>query len=297
MPALVPPENIVQLSHNMADADETMRTILEETLESGERVGDLTESGRTACGDTTSLREPFQRFPESVELQSCPRGLVGVWHSHTRPNEMLAPEHSLPDLANVAFGVVDVSVVAGAESAEVVVGAENRTDMADTFRSVLGLEVRTTEEVVDAIHTGLIQDPPAARQRIRTHWEQLVFREQTGYDDLAHAIRDLELPAEPETVPGVTAACPMHTTEQTHDGQEAAAAAQQLGERGADPREAPGGIQVRRTTAPQRLRDQARSGGDLLHELTGDLTIREQVIGSAIGIVAGRVVERALFGE
>lgn len=169
------------LLNTMIEQRDTMRTILEETLEA-ER-----ESGRTVCGRGGRLRGPLARFPSAVELNaSCPLRTGGAWHSHT--HQLRSPEQSLPDTANVVFGNLDVSIVVGVDDSDTLVRAYDRSAMVTAFQDALGLEVTSTSAVVDAIKTGQIPDPPAARTRVRSRFGPLFSRRTTSFPDIASRV-------------------------------------------------------------------------------------------------------------
>ena len=170
--ALRPDPDAERLAEQMVMADDTMHTILAETLDAAEN-GEVLESGRTTCGTIASQMHPVQRFPKSVDLVECPRGVSGTWHSHVRRSELMQPEHSLPDMANAVFGAIDASVVVGAETSDVLMAAESRGEMQDAFRNVLGLDVQSTGDVVDAIEGEEIQEYQGARDRVRREFGRL----------------------------------------------------------------------------------------------------------------------------
>lgn len=185
---LHPDRDALALAEEMVQRDDVMRTIIQETLESG-RQGNLTESGRTVCGTAKRPLPPILRRFAQVTLPTCPRTVGGTWHTHITRDQLLNPENSLPDWANVVFGVVDVSIVVGAETSEVVVGSADRSAMQNELRQVLGVDVESPEDVVDAILDGEVQDPPGARARLRQQLEPLVFEIETAYPELARDIR------------------------------------------------------------------------------------------------------------
>lgn len=272
---LEPAGEAADFARQMLEARETMETILEETLESAER-GRLKESGRTACGSAADVRHPIARFPESVELQTCPRGLVGVWHTHVTEDELLHPDHSLPDLANVAFGAADISIVVGARTADAVVAAADREAMERAFQDALdvGPEVGSTEDVVVALQEGLVEDPQAARSRVREALGPLQHRADTGFDSIAARVR-----TEPE-VPQLTMATIPCGSHRHH--------------RGGHGRPATGAV----TRAPERLRQQARACGTAARQgVEGSgISIRELVIGQTLGTIVGTLTSRIVFG-
>lgn len=198
-----PSREAAGLADTMLSDTETMRTILDETIPAqnsrGERVH---ESGRTVCGsgDTAKVRGPLARFPTSVELAECPRGVRGgTWHTHVTKSELREPNNSLPDTANVIFGHIDVSIVAGTRNAEAVIAAEDPERAKDAFRNAVGADVESTEDVVDAIISGRISDPKAARGRVRSKLSGLFERRRTGFGDLDGRLGRTSIPAQSPT--------------------------------------------------------------------------------------------------
>lgn len=204
-----------RLAQDMIQRDDVMWTVIQETLESG-RQDNLTESGRTVCGTAKRPLPPILRRFAQVTLPTCPRTVGGTWHTHVTRDQLLNPENSLPDWANVAFGVIDVSIVVGAETSEVVVGSADRSVMQHELRQVLGVDVESVEEVVDAILNGKVQDPPAARARLRQQLHPLVFEVETAFPDLAEEVRTSEVLATMSAIAQgdrrseLVAACPMY---------------------------------------------------------------------------------------
>lgn len=171
------------LAEHMVGRGDVMRTILDETLESAER-GHLLESGRTACGRPGTLRLPLARFPRAVDLAECPPvQATGVWHTHATREQLLDGEHSLPDWGNIVFHDVAASMVVGLNTSELVVTAADREAMAERFRNVLGLDVRSSRGVNRALRRGEIGNPPGVRDRVRAEFAPLVRRVQTGLPD------------------------------------------------------------------------------------------------------------------
>lgn len=184
--SITPDPTAKELAMNMADATSIQKEILEETLASAQR-GVIRESGRTICPSLTErIKGPLARFPKSVDLQLCPggSGLTGVMHTHVTPDEIRHPKHSIPDMANVFLEGADASLVAGTETADVLVATDPREAAAGSFRDALGVEVQTTADVVDAFQTGLIPDPTAARDRVRSRLGPLFSTESTTFRDL-----------------------------------------------------------------------------------------------------------------
>lgn len=174
-----------------------MREILEETITMGEDKK-VHESGRTICGktDDASIQGPLARFPTSVELAQCPRGVTGgTWHTHVTKSELQNPNNSLPDTANVIFGNIDVSAVVGTQSVEMVMAADDKEAAKDSFRNVLGADVDSTGDVVDAIISQEISDPGSVRERMRREMPNLFERRQTNFTDLDAKVKESSIPA------------------------------------------------------------------------------------------------------
>lgn len=188
---LAPDDEARMLSVKMLASDRTMRAVLDETITAAEN-GQIKESGRTACGAVTNLKDPLARFPKAIDLSQCSVDLSGTYHSHVTTHQMFNPSHSLPDMANVVFGGLDVSVIVGAETADVLVEAQDREAMAETMQNVLGIESRRTMDVIDALETGEIPDPAAARRRMRREFSSLLFTHTTDYRTMAQRISALE---------------------------------------------------------------------------------------------------------
>lgn len=175
-------EMATELATRMVENHDVMRTIIGETL-SDAVDGDIREAGRTKCPEGGEIKGPLGRFPRAVDLAPCPREVGGTWHTHVTPDEIRNPVNSLPDMANVVFGLTDVSVVAGTETADVVVSETDETDAVAVFQNAIGETVSSTEDVVAAIEDGRIA-PETARERAREALSELVFRVETGYGDL-----------------------------------------------------------------------------------------------------------------
>jgi len=194
MAHLTPAADATRLAEEMLAARDVMEAVLTETIESA-RSGDALESGRTVCGDTANIKLPFERSPKSVELRSCPVDLIGLYHTHPTPDQLRNPEHSLPDVANVALGPVDVSIIVGTHTSDVVLAPDDREAMHQTFRQSLGLDVSSTTEVVYALDQGIIEDPTEARERVREGMNGLITRQRTGFQSLDQQVDDLDLPS------------------------------------------------------------------------------------------------------
>jgi len=171
-----------ELASIMTDADDTMRTIISETVASAKN-GAIKESGRTVCPQSVSVKGPLGRFRRSIDLAACPSDSGGTFHTHVSPGELRTPTNSLPDMANVVYGLIDVSVVAGTRSADVITAAEDQVAMVNVFENAIGERFGGPRELFRAIKDGRVM-PSTARQRAREVLAPLVSTEKTGYDDL-----------------------------------------------------------------------------------------------------------------
>ncbi len=186
---IIPDPSALGLAESMVARDDIMRDIIEETIESAES-GSIKEAGRTKCPDKGSVKGPLERFPRAIDLASCPWERGGAWHTHVTPDEIRDPVNSLPDMANVVYGLLDVSVVAGSHSADVVVAGEDHEAMVDAFENSIGMSFDDTTELTNAIDDGRL-DPAPARERAREALSPLVFVHETGYDEFQTRIDDL----------------------------------------------------------------------------------------------------------
>lgn len=268
---LVPSENAETVAEMMIEEVGVQRQILEETLAAG-RKGEILESGRTLCTQPGSIRGPVRRFPMSVDLQRCPVGAGGAWHTHVTPDELLRPRNSLPDVASVVFGGMDVIAVVGAETAEYMMAAEDREAMRDEFRDAVGLEVDSVEGLVEAVEANRI-DFAAARGRIRNRMPRLFRTEQTGFSDLSDEITSRDDP--------VFASAPEYEAVELMMIADSSDYAEDMA--------SPSGC-ARRST-----RIAAAAEDSLASKLPLDVT--ETAAGAAIGTVVGRLVETVVFGD
>ena len=169
-----------RLATEMKQAQQTIQTIIAETLESAQGPGPALESGRTACGDASNLRAPLQRFPRAVDLSSCPRNKTGLWHTHPSQDELDDPQLSIPDMGLVVYEGVDVHAVVGTRSGEVMVAPEDREQLRAAFNEAIGVSGATsTDDIIRAAVSGEI-DPEAASQRVRGQLGSLFERFPTN---------------------------------------------------------------------------------------------------------------------
>lgn len=178
------------LAEQMMDRDDIMRTIVNETIESAAN-GDIREAGRTKCPDGGNIRGPLRRFERAIDLASCPLEKGGTWHTHVTPDEIRNPENSLPDMANVIYGLTGVSIVAGTDTADVFVAPDNMQAGERAFENALGIELDGPRDLTKAIRDGRIQ-PTEGRRRVRSALKDLFETRATGYEDLAEGTSRVE---------------------------------------------------------------------------------------------------------
>lgn len=269
-----------ELAQQMLEQRDVMRTILEEVLASAED-GEIRESGRTVCGSAKDPRGPLARKFTSVSLPTCPIRVGGAWHAHVTEGELKNPESSLPDVANVVFGKLEASIVVGTQSAEVVLAAEDRDAQVAAFQEALGVDVGSPHDVVNAVLSGAV-NPSQARQRVRdTLSPRLVYRTDTGFEDLTREVEQLDV-LEQQFVATATGRQPVPALmcyEYYHPARRSSTA--------------PFSFEQQRATA-RNLCEPIERAETTVRE--SDIQILQPAVGAAIGVVVGRIVERALFG-
>jgi len=184
-----PDRGAIMLADEMMDRDDIMRTILSETIESS-RDGAPSESGRTYCEAWGSILPPSDAGPSSIQLQTCLSGAVGLWHTHPGGGGLTDPINSLPDMANVVFGSVDVSIVPGTENADIVVAPKDPAAAQEAFRQAVGADLRGAKDVRDAIGARRF-DPVTSRERAREALSSLIVQGKTGYTDIEPVAKPL----------------------------------------------------------------------------------------------------------
>lgn len=186
-----PDPRAVQIAERLLQEQAVLQEILEETISSAES-GRITESGRTVCPSSNDpILGPLGRFDRSVNLRECPIGETAVLHSHVSLDQLTQPEHSLPDSANVILGGVDASIVVGTQTHDVLLAPKNKQEALAAFQDALGVEVRSTDDVVRAIETGQIPDPTDARRRVKARLSQLYREVPSEFSDLALRVQKL----------------------------------------------------------------------------------------------------------
>lgn len=177
------------LQDQMAATTDPQRQIINETLQAAQR-GQITESGRTLCPSQGTIYHPVARMPTSVKVQSCPVGVSGAWHTHVTRSELRNPRNSLPDIATVVLGQLDVMAVVGTETAEYVVGSEDREYMRERFSDAVGIEVTEMRDLMDAVRSGQLSLVDA-QDSVRADMSHLFVTEQTGFSDLGEKVSEI----------------------------------------------------------------------------------------------------------
>lgn len=191
MECMEPDPYAVELSERLLEEHDVLEEILEETITSAEN-GRITESGRTVCPESGDrILGPLGRFDRSVNLQECPIGESAVLHSHVSLDQLTQPEHSLPDSSNVILGGVDVSIVVGTQTHDVLLAPADKQTALNEFQDALGVEVRSTDDVVRAIETGQIPDPTDARRRVKARLSPLYKEVPSDFSHLALRVQQL----------------------------------------------------------------------------------------------------------
>lgn len=249
-----------ELASVMTDADDTMRTIISETVASAQN-GAIKESGRTVCPQSVSVKGPLGRFRRSIDLAACPSDSGGTFHTHVSPGELRTPTNSLPDMANVVYGLIDVSVVAGTRSADVIVAADDDETMVEAFENAVGERFGNPRSLFQAIKEGRI-NPPAARERVRTQMSELISTVNTGYTDLEPEI---------EGVPAANWAAPsVSGSDESFAGR----------------------------AAPVYYNPESvDAAASKLSEVTDGSKLTSLVVSTTVGTVVGGVIDRLIFGD
>lgn len=266
---IAPSQSAEAVVDMMVEETDVQRQILEETL-AAEQQGEILESGRTLCTQPGSIRGPLRRFPMSVDLQRCPVGASGAWHSHVTPDELLRPHNSLPDVASVVYGQLDVISVVGAETAEYMMAADDTDAMQREFQDAVGLEVGSVEDLVSAMDAGRVNFGPA-RDRVRQRMPGLFRNVRTGFSDLSNKITARNEPT--------FAASPEYESVELMMFSEAPTYAESM--------TTPSGCNAATSALAEQAEESISS--------KFPIDIAETAMGAAVGTVVGRIVESALF--
>lgn len=251
-----------RLADEMAQARETMETIVAETLQSAELPGPALESGRTACGSARNQRGPLARYPRAVDLSACPRNRTGLWHTHPSRDELNNPSLSLPDMALVVWEGVDVHYVVGTDTAERMVAPVEREAFQAQFADALGFEANGPGDIVREYRAGRL-NPDEAGERIRAEFPRLFERVPTGLRGVASAGNPAALPAH----------APLHACTHVHSASPDV-----------------GNLRTRSRSCARGLRATAGSS---------DISLRDLAISQTVGTVVGSlanefIVQRTL---
>lgn len=254
-------ERATELATFMLEQRDTMEEIVNETLTSAAN-GDIREAGRTLCPGSGEIRGALRRFPRAIDLATCPVDRGGTYHTHVTPREIRNPVNSLPDMANVVYGLTDVSVVVGTDTADVIVAAEDPDAGVREFQNAIGADVSGPTELSDAIRGGRI-NPSPARNRARSALDDLMFTAETGFSHYDEAV---------DTMPEANWAAPYGSgMDEEFSGNMAASTA--------------------------FLPDSFEVASGMASGLISNTELRDRAISTAIGTVVGGVVSRVVFGE
>lgn len=254
----------------MVDRDDVKREILSETLAAREE-GQILESGRTFCSSPRQIRGPIKRFKTAVDLQRCPVGGGGAWHTHVTPSQIRTPTNSLPDISQVVFGALDVMAVAGTESAEYMLASADNEAMRLEFSDAIGENVESPTDVVSAIESGRV-DPVTARHRVKQRLSGLFKTVPTGYSDLNV---ESEIPED-----AALASAPYERVELSMAAEDVPYS---------DAMSTPRGANQMADAMGEKIEAAAKDGVPV--DITGT------ALGAAIGTVVGTFVERVVFNE
>lgn len=313
--ALEPDPDAKELADRLVDDMELQARIIEETLNSDDESGVVLESGRTVCGVDEDARplEPYDRYEDAVDLRGCRSSQTGIYHTHTTPHELRQPQHSLPDYANVVFGNADASVVSGTKTSSVLVAASDPEEMRREYANAIGLDADSVHDVAEAVQSGMIPDPSAARDAVRSALGDLVYDVDTPHPDLDGDVDTVQTPMASDV--DVDAVDPARLVEcafiaapdpeydaQTVDQQEARGvrdddditvdihvSEEDSNNTGDEP--------ILRLRTCNVLRKQGRLGGRKLIQALSGADATDIVIGTFIGDLSSNAIQRVLYGK
>lgn len=287
--ARIEPSNDARaMKQTIRSNDQVLRAILEETVESAQQDG-IKESGRTFCPQSMqSVLGPHERFPRAVRLRSCPVGSGAIVHTHVTHGELLDPEHSLPDMANVLYTDLDASYVLGVESSDVLLSPRSPEAAQRRFERALGVTIDEPSDLVDALKSGDIPDPPSARRDVRTELAPLFESESIRFPQMRQEIDRLRNE-------GVIAPAPIGTGplfgcgSYTHYGYDPAQHVH---------RQPASGLRESLANEADRI---ANPVIDIGPRQEGDVpidtqTVKAEVAGTVVGIVIGGTINWIYFG-
>lgn len=211
MASPMPSQSARAIGQTLLNSTDIQRQVLMETIQSAQQ-GRILESGRTFCPQNAdSIRGPMGRFPRAVDLQSCPTGAAGIMHTHVSAPQLRNPTHSLPDIANVVFGDIDASIVLGTSTSDLMFGPADKVGASEAFRDALGLDVESTHDLIGAIESGQIPNPPEARKRVRSRLTGLFQTIPSPHRDIDAQVQQMGTAGAIPARRPVMASCHTHT--------------------------------------------------------------------------------------
>lgn len=266
--SLAPDAESAALADQILSNAEIHREIIAETLRA-EETGSIRESGRTICPAVGKALDPTKRFPTSVKLASCPVSRGGIVHTHVTPDEIRRPQNSLPDIANVVYGLTDVSAVVGTQRAEAVMRSADPNSMKRSFESALGVDVSGPQEVYETIIAGEV-NPSRAQRAVRSELSPLFTSIEVDYTDLERQAKQISAGESIQSIEVHEATAFQSITTRESRGYQPAGSIQRAGEKIGSAVENGGG------------------GGD------SGLSLRDLVLSQALGTIVGTVVSAGL---
>ncbi len=268
MNRLTPSDRATSLLELMKDRDGIKREVISETLDS-KRGGQILESGRTFCSTPRQVHGPINRFPKAVDLPQCPTGAGGAWHTHITYDEMKNPSNSLPDIATVVFGQLDLMAVVGTETAEYFLSASDPEAMRHEFNDAVGEAIDSPDQLLNSIDSGRMVPGPA-RERVRDRLRPLFHTERTGFSDLTERV-DQKF--------GAQAASPQYEMVELH----MIGGSMDYSTSMCDPKSTNHYTSMMAANAEQTIRERV------------PVNIAETAAGAAVGTIVGNIVENVLF--
>lgn len=261
---LKPDEYSRETARVMLQRHDVMREILAETIEAANK-GQILESGRTKCPNTGrdgKIRDAFARHPRAIDLAPCRHERGGAWHTHVTEDELRYPENSLPDMANVVYGAIDVSIVVGTQTADVFMSAGDDEALIEEFENAIGEQVGSPKGLAEAMEAGRV-NPVQSRKRVREALPNLFETHETNYAELDEAVDELFI----EEAPRKLSSRDEVTSEPAHE------------------------LIVNRLFSADSI-DQAAEQADL-----GGVDLSGLVISTVLGNIVGEIANRVIWGE
>lgn len=273
---LSPGREASEVAEAILSEHDVLESVLEETLDK-HYSGEIKESGRTFCPDAGKVRDPKARYPKAVALRECPNGRVGLLHSHVTPAELLNPQHSIPDMANVFLEGADASVVVGAETSDVLVAPQDRAYAREEFLDAIGVDAEGAGELADALRGGRVADIPQRREAARDSLAPLFSREDTAHPHLESDIHDIaqygaRSPIEEEAG---YCGCMTYLDREPTTGRGFAESCRQM---------------------PNRFDSCGNLASRTRNEAFEGVNVRHEIVGAALGAIVGTITTRIVFG-